>query len=78
LEPGRFRTEYAKYVLVEDPKGKEKQMNQDFKILSASSLPGKVVEEDLYFLMQHYGMPTRLLDWSTSALTAVYFASDDI
>lgn len=32
---------------------------------------------ELLFVMQHFGVPTRLLDWSENALVALWFAVED-
>ncbi len=39
--------------------------------------PGEDWEWDWYFLMQHHGVPTRLLDWSDGALIALHFGVRD-
>ena len=39
------------------------------------TMPGD--DWEWYFLMQHYGGPTRLLDWSDGALMALHFAIRD-
>jgi hypothetical protein len=73
LQPAVYRPSFGQYTNEEDRFQIEKHLYEDFRGFSAGIRTGRETDADIYFLQQHYRMPTRLLDWTSNALAALYF-----
>lgn len=82
---GKFSYELLPTLLREDPNGKgkiylkgEHLLFRELLTTEPLSFNNDISGFDILTRMQHYGMPTRMLDISSNPLTALYFACENL
>jgi hypothetical protein len=76
LVPGVYRPPIADSEDFDEDDYRDEFTLRAYRYLADTATPPRT-DWDWYFLMQHYGMPTRLLDWSEGGAHALYFALRD-
>jgi len=77
LQPGLYRPKAdGKRKAIHELLELENDLYEEFARCATQLTDLKLDDDDWdpYFLMQHHGVPTRLLDWSDGALIALHFA----
>jgi hypothetical protein len=74
LRPSLFVKQLQKSLSSDSLRRTENNMYFDFTVNAKGILDPKTPSWETLFLMRHYGLPTRILDWTESLNIAIYFA----